>query len=367
MLGTNYTPEIYYSKKQFIQQQGLCGDIISIIFIIGLTIYTGIILPSFILSISIVSVFTFLFSISTEVSFNPYIMRISVPESLTYRKFAIWAEVMARMSNLDYFSNTDIHYTEKFTVFKNLKLASNHVNTKKGSRLLLRIQIILSIILVIALNAENYLSQLPPEELSYLGIISGLLFGIISGKAIGQYYRWIRGKDILKPPKSTSKSQSSGKNMNNNYQVYTPSMKKFIKAITIYSFPCIFFVIIDLITHRIALWALIVTGILTLYLILSTIFVEMTKIIITNEGILLISLFGKVGGKWGDVHKAQVRERHTFTNKNDKLLILYGQANEKLLVYSMGLLSKKDQKSLLLVIKKRFPTDSIFDKGNIFK
>jgi hypothetical protein len=169
----------------------------AVFFLLGLgaTLLIGLAYPVFLVTTLVLGVVTFRLGKSTRVPLNPRDVPFSPMTVLSYREFDKWARQNdLRRRDPEFFSRTDVHWTEKLPVLFSGSAASGHCfEPGRSTSKILFADLALGAFIFFPPIRESF-SGLPNSGAIFLQFLCGLTLGQVAGWATGNFYRWIRGQ-----------------------------------------------------------------------------------------------------------------------------------------------------------------------------
>ena len=162
---------------------------------LGATLFIGLAYPVFLITSIVVGFAGFVMGKSTKVPVNQREAPLSPMATLSYREFDRWARQNdLRRTDRAFFSRTDVHWTEKLPVLISGSDASDHCfEPSLSTTKLLFVDLCLGAFIIFPTIREAF-AFLDSGGSIFFQFICGLALGLVAGRAIGGFYRWLRGK-----------------------------------------------------------------------------------------------------------------------------------------------------------------------------
>jgi hypothetical protein len=166
-----------------------------LLFGLGAILVIGFTYPVFLLTTLVLGAFSFKLGKSTLVPVSSRDVPLSPMRVLSYREFDRWArESDLRLTDPEFFSRADIHWTEKLSVFFLGSDATGHCFEPGRSIMkMLLADIGLGAYVFFPAIGDSF-AGLPGVGAILLQFVLGLLLGQVVGRSIGNFYRWMRGQ-----------------------------------------------------------------------------------------------------------------------------------------------------------------------------
>lgn len=165
------------------------------LFGLGATLLIGLAYPVFLLTTLVLGVFGFKMGKSTRVPLNPRDVPFSPMTILSYREFDRWARQNdLRRTDPEFFSRTDVHWTEKLPVlFSGSDAAGHCFEPARSTTKILVADLALGAFIFVPAIHEPF-AGLSDNGAIFFQFMCGLALGQVAGRATGNFYRWIRGQ-----------------------------------------------------------------------------------------------------------------------------------------------------------------------------
>jgi len=126
---------------------------------------------------------------------NPRDVPFSPMAVLSYREFDRWARQHdLRRTDPEFFSRTDVHWTEKLPVlFSGSDAAGHCFEPRRSSTKILFADVALGAFIFFPPIRGSF-QGLSSSGAVFFQFICGLALGQLAGRATGNFYRWMRGQ-----------------------------------------------------------------------------------------------------------------------------------------------------------------------------